>query len=303
MRIAHATLALAAVGVAVWAPEWLLGAEFARQRWRAGARRRDVKVADHRWRVLEAGAVDAPTIVLVHGFTGFKENWLPLMRALAPRYRLIAPDLPGWGGSERKPQADYGAHAQVERLAEFLRALPRRPTLLAGHSMGGQIVGLLAARHPQLVQRLALISSSGVRFEQNSFVRGVLRGDNPFGVTTRAELRRYLGIVFEQPPFVPWPFDEALVRRRRADADFERRVLDDIGRGPQAFALESELGAIRAPALLLWCRGDRVIDASAAARFAAGLADSRSVMLDGRSHMPMVERSDQTARAIEQFLR
>ncbi|MEO8743020.1 MAG: alpha/beta fold hydrolase, partial [Lysobacteraceae bacterium] len=227
-------LAAATVGVAAWAPEFVLSAEFARQRLAAGARRYAIELAGHRWSYLDAGSVKPrrvsarnttsrnknalfmpdppkPVIVLVHGFTGSKENFLPLMGAMAANYRLIAPDLPGWGESERLSAADYGAAAQAERLAAFLRVLPKivgvdgPPALLVGHSMGGQIVGLLAARHPELVDRIALLSASGVLFDENEFGLGVLAGVNPFGVDNRADLHRYLSIVFKQPPFVPWP--------------------------------------------------------------------------------------------------
>lgn len=305
----------------------VLSAEFARQRLRAGAQRYAIEVAGHRWSYLDAGrarpmraarrgsgallapAVPKPVIVLVHGFTGAKENWLPLMRELAPHHRLIAPDLPGWGDSERLDAADYGAAAQAERLAQFLHALPRivgadgPPALLVGHSMGGQIAGLFAARHPDVVDRLVLMSASGVLFKENAFGRGVQAGENPFGVDSRADLHRYLKIVFAQPPFVPWPFDEALVHRRRVDAAFEQVVLDDIGRGTNAFALQAELPAIRAQVLLLWGRDDQVIDHSAAGIFQAGLARSQTVLLNACGHMPMMERSADTAAALKDFLR
>ncbi|HTD28982.1 MAG TPA: alpha/beta fold hydrolase [Xanthomonadaceae bacterium] len=323
-----ATLGLAAatVAVAAYAPELVLSAEFARQRLAAGAQRYAIALAGHRWSYLDAGKakparassprrsalllppLEKPVIVLVHGFTGAKENWLPLMGTMARNYRLIAPDLPGWGDSERLKAGDYGAAEQVERLAEFLRALPGitgvqgPPALLVGHSMGGQIVGLLAARHPELVDRIVLMSASGVLFDENEFGRGVLAGGNPFGVASRAELHRYLRIVFKSPPFVPWPFDEAMVHRRRGDAAFEQSVLDDIGRGPAAFALQEELQAIRASVLLLWGREDRVIDPSAVAIFQAGLARSHTVLLNACGHMPMMERTIETATALKDFL-
>lgn len=317
-------LAAATVGVAVVAPEAMLAAEYARQRLLAGATRYAVEIAGHRWRYLDVGRPrrgraglrhgqpqatrHKPVIVLVHGFTGSKENWLPVMRELGDEFRLLAPDLPGWGESQRQPGADYGASAQVERLAEFLRALPALtgragpPDLLVGHSMGGQIAGLLAARHPELVPRLVLMAAAGVAFEVNPFGVSVQAGENPFGVTDGAQLKRYLGMVFRQPPVVPWPFSEALVQRRREDAAFEQRVLDDIGRGPQAFALQEELGAIRAPTLLLWGDEDAVIDPSAVPVFTAGLSDVRATLLNGCGHMPMMERTRETATAIRDFL-
>lgn len=293
---------IGALGLAASAPERILQAEFARQRWLAGADPLDFEVAGHRWASVAAGPRDAPLLVLVHGFTGSKENWLPLMRELSRTHRVIAVDLPGWGESDRLAGADYGPVAQAARLAAFIRALPQAPELVVGHSMGGQIVGLLAARHPETAPRIVLMSSAGVRYEENAFANAVLAGDNPFQVTNRAELKRYLGIVFADPPFVPWPASEALVRRRRADADFEQRVLDGIGRGPDAFALEAELGNISAPTLLLWCREDKVIDISAAEVFARGLPDSRSVILSGCGHMPMMAQPRNVAEALRDFM-
>jgi pimeloyl-ACP methyl ester carboxylesterase len=291
---------LVTVRLTTWMHERVLDAEFARQRWLAGASVHVRQIGDHRWSYLEAG--QGPLIVLVHGFTGSKENWLPVMRGLAKTHRVIAVDLPGWGESERQASAGYGPSAQVERLAVFLAALKEPPTLLVGHSMGGQIVGLLAARHPELVDRILLMSSAGVKFEENEFGRDVLAGRNPFEVLTRAELQRYFDIVFMEPPFVPWPASEALVRRRRVDAAFEQKVLDSIGRGPEAFMLESELGRIQAPVLLLWCRNDRVIDVSAAEVFHQHLATSRTVLLAGCGHMPMMAQPDNVVEAIAAFL-
>lgn len=289
------------VVLAAAAPEKVLQAEFARQRWLAGAREEAMDVAGHRVAYLEAGDPSRPTLVFVHGFVGSKENWLPLMRELADDWHVLAPDLPGWGDSDRLDGLDYGPVAQADRLAEFLRALPAPPAMVVGHSMGGQVVGLMAARHPGLAPRLTLMSSAGVTFRENAFANAVLAGRNPYQVGNRAELRRFLAMVFADPPFVPWPADEALVRRRRADAAFEQRVLDAIGRGPEALLLETQLPRIQAPTLLLWCRDDKVIDVSAVDTFRAGLPRSEAVILEGCGHMPMMARPAEVARALAGF--
>jgi pimeloyl-ACP methyl ester carboxylesterase len=309
LRLAWAALFLcaAAYGLVGWLrPEWVLEAEFARQRWLAGASERSVQVGNHRIRYLVAG--HGRTIVLLHGFTGSKENWLPLMRRLAKSYRVIAPDLAGWGESTRLPGADYGPVAQSERLRDLLLELQgpglyRPPTLVVGHSMGGQILGLLAARHPDAVNRIALVDAAGVPFKPNAFGRAVLAGRNPFEVKSRTQLKAYLDVVFNDPPWTPWPADRALVKLRAPQAGFEQEVLDRIGRGPEALLLSRRLGRIRAPTLLLWCRDDRVIDASAMEVFRAGIRNQRSVLLDDCGHMPMLRQPDATAAAFDAFLR
>src|SRR5262245_36157253 len=96
---------LLTVGVMVWRdPYELVRAEFARQRVWAGLKLGHATVDDHRWAFAfsDDAPAGAPTVVMVHGFTGSKENWFPVAARLRGRYRLVIPDLPGWGQSERR---------------------------------------------------------------------------------------------------------------------------------------------------------------------------------------------------------
>jgi pimeloyl-ACP methyl ester carboxylesterase len=296
-------VALAAVAVAL-DPYRLVHAEFTRQRLAAGLKLDTVQAAGHRWvyAYSDDAPHDAPVVVMIHGFTGSKENWYPLARRLRGHYRLLVPDLPGWGESERKPGADYGFVAQSARVDAFLRALsPDRPVVLLGHSMGGGIVALTAARHPDDVARVGLFDAAGVRFHDNAFGREVLAGQNPFGVADAASLRRYIDTVFHDPaakPAIPWPASSGLIARRRRDAAFEQSALDHIGRGPERFLPGEEAARIRQPTLLLWCRQDAVIDPSALGLYAARIPQARQVLLDGCGHMSIMERPDAIAAAV-----
>lgn len=295
-------LILAAIAVVTVAlrPELALDAEFARLRWQGDAVERSVEVKGERIVQLESG--HGPTLVLLHGYTGSKENWLALMPHLNERWRVVAPDLPGWGASTRRDAADYGYVAQAERLAAWLPTLGAEPVILVGHSMGGGIAAVLAARHPELVSRLVLMDAGGAPFRENEFGRAVLRGENPFAVHDRSSLDRYLATVFDNPPFLPWPADRALIARHIHDASFETSVLDRIGRGPDAFLPSAEAQRIVMPTLLLWCAADRVIDVSAADVYRLAIAGSVVKLLDGCNHMPMMERPAETAAALEEFL-
>lgn len=301
-----AGLALGSAGLWLTRPQRLLAFEFARQRRRAGARVARAALPDGEVSYLYSGtasdAASGTPILHVHGFTGMKENWLPLMAAMGPGFRQYAPDLPGWGESERRDGADPGYAAQAERLAGFIDTVIGAPVILIGHSMGGGIAAVLAARHPDKVRRLVLMNAAGVRFEDNAFGQAVLDGGNPFGVTDEAELRRYLALVFERPPWVPRTVARWMVGRRIADAQFEQAVLASIGRGADAFLPQREAGNIRVPTQLLWSAGDRVVDSSAAAIYAALIPHSRTVLLEGSGHMPMMERTAATAAALREFL-
>lgn len=294
-----------ALAVVVWRdPYRVVRTEYARERIAAGLSQASVRAAGHRW-VYAAGddaPAGAPTVVLLHGFTGSKENWYPVAARLHGRYRLVVPDLPGWGQSDRHPGEDYGFGAEAERVAAFLREVsPARPVVLVGHSMGGGIVPLVAVRHPDLVSGAGMLAAAGVRFRDNQFGKDVLAGTNPFGVEDARTLQRYLDILFhgrDAQPWIPWPVSEIVIARRRHDARFEQSVLDRIGRSGERFAPGLAAGQLRQPALLLWCRQDRVIDASAMDLFAARMPQARKVLLDGCGHMSLMERPDEVADAI-----
>ena len=289
-------------------PFLLVRGEFARQRVAAGLSRANIDVAGHRWvyAYRDADSADAPTVVMLHGFTGSKENWFPLAAALQGRYRLLIPDLPGWGESERKPGTIYGFTQQAANVGAFIRAVsPGKPVVVLGHSMGGGIAALVAARYPGDVASVGLLDAAGVRFKDNAFGLDVLAGRNPFAVEDEASLQRYIDIVFHDPaakPWLPWPASTALIRKRRADAGFEQGVLDRIGRSEESLLPGDEAVRIRQPALLLWCRQDAVIDASAMNLYARRIPQARTVLLDGCGHMSLMEQPTQVAEAVVKLI-
>jgi len=303
-------LLVLATALLVARPDTLIDIDYARQRITAGLASSTLQVDDHRWTYAHTAAdsSDAPLIVMVHGFTGSKENWYPLARALDGRYALAVPDLPGWGETQRIDGADYGYVAQAARVARFIERINpggARPVVLLGHSMGGGIAALVAAQRPDLVSRVGLLDAAGVRFADNRFGKDVLAGNNPFAVTDARTLDRYVDTVFfddAAKPWIPWPASRAYIARRVRDAAFEQRVLDGIGRGPQGFMPGNAATRIRQPALLLWCKQDAVIDASALDLYGARIPQATRVLLDGCGHMSLMERPDDVAGAVEMLI-
>lgn len=299
-----AALAFALVALAVWRdPARLIRAEYARQRLACGFVRRQAIVEGLRWCYAErrGTGLDAPLLVMLHGYTGSKENWYRLCAVLPRRYRLLAPDLPGWGESERVAGADHGFVAQAERVAAFLREVAAVPVVLLGHSMGGGIAALVAARHPDLVGKLVLLDAAGVEFAENAFGRAVLDGGNPFGIADAAALDRYFSILFHERsarPRLPWPGSWAYVAHRRREAAFEQSVLDRIGRSDERFLPGQEAARIRQPTLLLWGAHDAVIDPSAMALFAARVPQARTRLLERSGHMTLMEEPSAVAEAV-----
>ena len=306
--------AVFACATVVWLwrdPMGLVHAEFSRQRWAAGLSLVQADVAGHRWTyaVREADQPGAPTVVMIHGFTGSKENWYPLAARLRGHYRLVIPDLPGWGASQRIEGQDYGFVAQSTRVAQFIEQVARQSgseVVLLGHSMGGGIAALTAAQYPAQVDRVGLFDAAGVRFKDNQFGIDVLAGKNPFGVEDAASLRRYVDTVFHvdsAKPFIPWPASRALIDWRIRQAPFEQSVLNRIEHSEERFLPGEAAARIHQPALLLWCQQDAVIDASAMSLFGAQMPQATQVLLDGCGHMSIMERPDDVAAAVELLIR
>lgn len=303
-----AAIALLALAFALWRdPYRLVRGEYARQRIALGFRRKVAEIDGERWVWAERAAsrAEAPTLVMLHGYTGSKENWYRLAAALGRRCRLVLPDLPGWGESARADDADYGYAAEAARVAAFLRHLGGAPVVLLGHSMGGGIAAVVAARHPDLVARVGLLNASGVEFEDNAFGRDVLDGHNPFGVRDAASLESYLSILFharKARPLIPWPAAYAVIAHRAREGDFEQSVLDHIGRGDDRFLPGLEAARIRQPTLLLWGAQDRVIDPSAMDLFAAHIPQARTLLLPDCGHMSLMEHPGAVADAIRSLV-
>lgn len=307
LLIAAILVAAVCVLVIAWRlwrdPLSLIRAEYARQRRAAGLSAHTVQINGKRWVYAERAAdrAGAPTVVMIHGYTGSKENWYRLAQRLRGRYRLVIPDLPGWGESQRDADANYGYVAQAENVAAFIRAVCGTPVVLLGHSMGGGIAALTAARYPELIERVGLFNASGVSFDENPFALEVLAGGNPFGVNDAASLQRYLGIVVHDrralPP-IPWPVSNIVIAYRRAEGNFEQSILDHIGRGTDQFLPGTEAVKIRQPALLVWGVHDQVIDASAMAAYGAQIPHARRRLLEGSGHSTIIEQPDEVAEAV-----
>lgn len=299
-----AVVLLVWLAIKVWRdPAVIIRAEHARARAMLGLHARSLVIDGQRWAYVERAAdqVVAATIVMLHGYTGSKENWYRLAARLRGRYRMVIPDLPGWGESEHRADADYGYAAQAASVAAFIRAISDQPVVLLGHSMGGGVAVVVAARYPQLIARVGLLNASGVEFKDNQFGLDVLDGKNPFGVRDAASLEHYLDSLFHvrkaRPP-IPWPASRIVIAQRCRDGDFEQSVLDCIGRSETRF-LPGELAAqIRQPALLLWGRQDAVIDPSSLDLYAAQMPQARKVLLDDCGHMSLMEHPDAVADAV-----
>lgn len=111
-----------------------------------------------RMRLLTAGPEDGAPAILLHGFPELAESWSEVMPALAAAgHRAIAPDLRGYGGTD-KPSGGYELDSLALDITALLDALELPRAHVVGHDWGGAIAYHVAARHPSRVNRLAVVN-------------------------------------------------------------------------------------------------------------------------------------------------
>lgn len=297
-----ALLVIVLGGSYLFAPQWLMQANFKREAMAAHLETHSVQAGDTRWVYYEGG--DGPTIVLLHGFAADRQVWLQMAKLLTPHFHLIIPDLPGWGQSSRDAGASYNIDAQATRLDGFVQTLRLQRFVLVGHSMGGAIAGVYASEHPEHVAELALVDAFGLKTAESDFSRAAMAGKNPFVYDDRAGFERATSLAFEKPLDLPGRFVDVLVKRNQRDHDFIQRTFNELREPSQYLSVQSRLGQLSMPVLGLWCHDDRIVGLSALDSLRNGLTAASAIStstINGCNHMPMMEKPEQTAQILTGF--
>jgi 2-hydroxymuconate-semialdehyde hydrolase len=244
---------------------------------------------------------EGPAVVLLHGFPTSSRLWADVVPALAPRMRVIAPDLLGYGDSGRPTDAPLDIGAQAGYVRELLSSLGIGRFAAVGHDVGGGIAQLLAMAGG--VDALVLIDSvafdawpiAGVRMLQDAtpeqetaaFVGEIVELTFGLGSSKAQGLAgRYAGA---------WTGDLEAARSFFRAA----RAIDGEGLSGR----DRELAALDVPALVLWGEDDPFLPVELSDRLAALLARSNQVLLPGCSHFLPHDAPDAVASLLAEFLR
>jgi len=270
-------------------------------RWWAGLERDEVRVDDHTWIYLSGGKGE--TILFIHGFGGDKDRWGTFLTGFSGSYRLIVPDLPGFGENSRIPLASYDIASQVKRLNRFVETIGLAEFHLVGISMGGYIAAYYAGEYPEKVKSLALMDAAGVRSRIPSDFRQSYEKDGKVVLLykTPQEFDEFMSVLFYRPPWVPGRLKAYLTQKGARYHDFRKKVVGDMARCGLDL-LEDRLHRIRARTLVIWGANDRIIHVSSVEKFEKGLKNSRTVIIDKCGHVPYFEKPGETKRAYSDFL-
>lgn len=258
---------------------------------------RDVAARGARIRFVEAGS--GPPLVLVHDYLASRVAWDDVLPRLATAFRVIVPDLPGFGESEKPPPGRYryDFDAFSESLVDMLAAIGLGRVSLCGHAMGGAVALTIAASHAHLVDRLVLV--------------------NPLVYPPRPDaLSRIAGVPFLGPLVFKQLYGRALFRTRFSSSAAARReqlfeIFDVPAAREAAYAtmcamldtrpLTASIPRVTAPTLVAWGRSNRAAPVEQGRRLARELRGARFEVFDcGPS--PAEEVPEAFASAVSAFL-
>jgi len=271
---------------------------------RARVMRKTVTVDGRVWPYLEGGDRSKPALVMVHGFGADKDHWTFYAPWLTKDYRLIAPDLPGFGENDRDGELPFDVTSQAARLKGFLDALGIDRPHLGGNSMGGWIALRFAMDYPDRLRTLTLMNNAGIVGADESELQKLAadRDYNPLVLASLEDADRLIAFVVRKPTYVPARLKPVIY----ADALRHRDLLDKIfwviADEMEEKPLNDELGKVTVPTLILWGRHDKLIDVSCVAVLEQGIAGSAKHIFEDVAHVPMIEAPKATATVQREFL-
>jgi abhydrolase domain-containing protein 6 len=242
---------------------------------------------------LEGGSGEP--LVLVHGFGADKDNFTQVSRLLTPHYRVIIPDMPGFGESSKPADVTYTIDEQALRLDQFLTVLGVEGAQFGGSSMGGWTVLQYAALFAQKTRSLWLLAPAGVETAQLSEVREIYAktGKMPLIIERPEDYPALMAMVMNHPPFLPNGIRTVLAERAYGN----RELLKKIMAGLHGVSTPSEQLAaqVKAPTLIVWGDHDRTLHVSGASILQRLIPGSELIVMPGIGHLPMLEAPGQTA--------
>ncbi|MFJ9389958.1 alpha/beta fold hydrolase [Nocardioides sp. NPDC101246] len=270
---------------------------------------RDVTTTDFTIHYNEAGPADGPAVVLVHGggpgATGWS-NYSPNIETIAAAgFRVIAPDLPGWGDSS---EVDFLDYEPLDALCQLLDALGIEKAAFVGNSMGGHTSIRMAIERPERVSHLMTM---GAPLQLKPFLFGATGPSEGIKIMyagytdyTPEAMKRLVEImVFDTARFAT----PELCEQRSVAASKRPEHLANVAkagiRGPiPIWADLDRLAEITAPSLLIHGRDDRVVTFEGTLFAAARIPDSRAHIINRCGHWAQLEHADEFNRLVIDFV-
>ncbi|GAB4421398.1 MAG: alpha/beta fold hydrolase [Bacteriovoracaceae bacterium] len=261
---------------------------------------------------MEAGNPDGPTILYIHGFGDNKDGFLwPAM--LLKRYRLIFPDLPGFGDNPQNWQQCYDMDYSKGCLWQFIQEKDLHPCHVIGNSLGGAISIKLCLEHPERFKTLTLIDTAGFHYPHiPSLFHEYAEGINLFQVEDKETFQRLMEKLIYNSKRVPRPIQKYLFHRIKEQHRWFGKMMDDlIGKNlninDSAVILERSFNEkvkdLKLPTLVMWGENDGLFPVEIAHNIVHNITEAKLHIFKKTGHAPQYEHPVKVASLIHRFIK
>lgn len=255
----------------------------------------------------EAGDINSPPMVLIHGFATSNLVWSKVLLALAAAgFRVIAPDLPGYGYSGKPHEFDYTITSQAAMVVSLLKQLGIERTVLVGSSYGGAVAATIALDHPTLVEKLLLVgavtNNKPTRYMLMRLFGSPVIGDilSPLLAGSLTLLRRRMKRVYDRHS---WELDERRVQARHLPLrtrGTHRAIIRTVRRW-DADRVSRDAHLISQPSLVMWGENDREVPLRDGERIHQAIPNSRLIIFRECGHIPHEEYPERFTEVVTDF--
>jgi pimeloyl-ACP methyl ester carboxylesterase len=246
---------------------------------------RTISVGGQKARLFDEGA--GPVVVVLHGWGGRIESMAPVLSCLTPGFRVLALDLPGFGESPL-PDGVWGTPDYASFVRQALADLGVERAHFLGHSFGAKTSLYLAATHPELLEKLVLVGSSGLRAPPSlkARVKRLVSKGARFAGRLGPLGRRLRAAVYAR-----------IASKDYQDAGAMRPILVKVVNED----LKDLLPRIKAPTLLVWGTEDDAVPVAHARIMERTIPDAGLVLFEGAGHFAYLDEPDRFCTVVKHF--
>ena len=244
-------------------------------------------------------------VLLIHGYCGNAYNWEDVFDELSRNFRVIVPDLPGFGKSACPDKSEKTTMIwYANLLAEFLDEINVSQAVVVGNSMGGSIAGWLAILHPEKVEKLVLVDSAGLKGSLLDFVKGFAE------ITAPKMFIPLLHFIFPVNEKALAKLPQSEQNRVKLAEERYRSDLRDCSARVMKYSIvslatdytEDHLNKIQSPTLIIWGSNDDLLPVRTAEKFHQKIKGSQIRIIQDGVHTPMQWKPEEFISILRDFI-
>jgi len=248
-------------------------------------------------------AGEGPAILILHGWGGSSDSWVTVQEILAGKgFKVICPDLPGFGKSPNPPEP-WGVADYINFILDFIEEMKktyggfREPLFLIGHSFGGGLATKLTAEHPEKIRTLILCDAAAIRTKRRPSFRQIIA----YFLTKGSYV--LFPIPFFEKTIYPWARKIVYKIAGTHDYYLAKGTMKETFKKISQEDLSNFLSQIKVPTLIVWGGKDKTLPVEDGMVMGKIIPDSKVEIIEGADHSPHRRTPEELSKIILEFFK